>query len=421
MAFSNPVRLWAMTSGAFGWGMSMCALAQVPSYTPPSYSYSSSYPPAPPVTGAEIGPSAAYDASQLDQMLGPIALYPDPLLSEILAAATYPQDVAAAGQLLQYDPTPAEADIDAQSWDPSVKALAHYPQVVQMMAGQMDWTEALGTAFANQPQDVMDSVQRLRAAAVAARTLATTAQQEVVNDNGVIEILPAQPSVIYVPEYDPGVVYSTPAYAGTWITFGDPCATGLWLDLDWDWRAHRINRGVRWDRDWHHPDLRQVQVWQHDRRRPIPAPQHRFVPPRNNDVGRGRVDTRRAPGVFNPGLPARTPPGPARVPERPVTGLPKIPERPAPAPRVPERPVEPRPVPVTPRRPIEPRVAPQPVERPVVGLPQRVAPTPPRVEPVRPVEPRIAPTPAPPPRAAPAFHPGGGDAASSRGHSSMRR
>ncbi len=124
-----------------------------PSYVP---SYVPSYAPAPPVSPPQ-NPAGPYAAEQLDDMLGPIALYPDPLLSQVLAACTYPQDIAAAEQW-SHGTVPAQNDIDAQPWDSSVKALVHYPDVLQMLSGNMDWTEALGTAFANQPSDVMDSI-----------------------------------------------------------------------------------------------------------------------------------------------------------------------------------------------------------------------------------------------------------------------
>jgi hypothetical protein len=441
---------------AAAWAMTPVLLAQ-------DYSYTPSYAPAPPVS-PQLEP-VTYSADQLDQMLAPIALYPDPLLSEVLAAATYPQDVAAAGQFLQYNPTPSDADISAQNWDPSVMAIAHYPTVVQMMAGQMDWTEALGNAFANQQQDVMDSVQRLRAQAQSVQTLASTPQQQVVQDDGVIEILPAQPDVIYVPQYDPLVVYSPPPYAGSWITFGPACPVGLWLDLGWDWHRHFINRGVRWGRDWRHPDFGRSSRWEHDRRRPIPPPRHPFVPPRNDGrrgTGRGWENSGRAPGAFNPGgrndgrganrpqvpqspgqpnqpnrpnrpnesnRPER--PNQPQRPERPVTGLPARPRAtpepprpstPSPAPPRPVQPARPAPRPAAPRP--TPAPAPPRVERPVTGLPHRSAP-PQRPAPAAPApSPRPAAPARPAPAPSPVFRPGGGDGgggASNRGHGSMRR
>ncbi len=406
--------------------------------------YTPSYAPAPPVMADQTS-QPAYSADQLDQMLGPIALYPDPLLSEVLAAATYPTDVAAAGQFLQNNPSPSDADISAQQWDDSVKAIAHYPDVVQMMAGSMDWTEALGTAFANQPQDVMDSVQRLRAKAQAAGTLASTPQQDVVADAGAIQILPAQPDVIYVPQYDPGVVYATPGYPGPWITFDTGWPVGLWFTLGWDWHRHFIDRDVVWGHDWHHPDIGHAQPWTHDGRRPIPAPRHSVVVPSRSAARPGTVAPGRPLTAFNPNARTRTAArAAAATPRRPVTGLPATPRPAAAAPRT-DTPMPrtaapaPRaatPLP-TPRVPAAPRALPtpsiphaiappapaRPIGRPVTGMParpapvQRVAPAPmQRVEPMQ-QPPQIQ-------RAAPssAFRPGGGGAAASdRGHSSMRR
>src|SRR5262249_48903680 len=114
------------------------------------YTYTSAYPSGPPVATVPVPAATSYSADQLDQMLGPIALYPDPLLSQILAASTYPQDVAAAAQWLAGMPSPTDAEISAQPWDPSVQALVRFPSVLNMMAGNMEWTTALGNAFASQ-------------------------------------------------------------------------------------------------------------------------------------------------------------------------------------------------------------------------------------------------------------------------------
>jgi hypothetical protein len=394
------------------------SVAGAQTYYTPGYTA----PPAP-AYGAPAAP--ALTADQLDQLLGPIALYPDPLLTEILAASTYPQDIAAAQQWLQYFPTPSEDDINGQPWDPSVKAIVHYPTVLSMMASQPDWTAALGSAFANQPQDVMNSVQRLRAQAQAAGTLVNTDQQQIVSDDGSIEILPAQPDVIYVPEYDPTVVYvAHPGVFQPWITFGAPCGVGIWLDLSWDWHLHHVNEGVRWGHDWHHPVFDHPHEWHHNPARPIPPV--RFVPrvahgvephPENRGWDNGHPG-----GAFDPRLQGRPPEHPApRAPERPVTG---IPEHREPAPRVvePIHPVEPV-RPIEPVRPVEEHgdrvaapVAPPAIhERPVVGIPHpapepigRPAPAPIHYEPIR-----SAPS-------APAFHSSGGASIqSSRGNASM--
>lgn len=201
-------------------------------------------PPTPPPVSALQAPTA------FDQLVAPIALYPDPLIAVLLPASTFPSDlVAASNYLVQYgDPS----QLDRQPWDPSVRALAHYPAVVSWMVDNLSWTRALGAAFAASPGAVMDSVQKLRAIAQANGTLSTTPQQQVVPDNGDIAILPAEPDAIYVPAYDPDVVFSDYAYsdyAGPFINFGDPCPVGVWLDFGFDWRRHRVWTG---DPGWWH-------------------------------------------------------------------------------------------------------------------------------------------------------------------------
>ena len=172
--------------------------------------------------------SATYSPEQLDQLLGPIALYPDPLVALILPASTVPSDITLAANYLATNGAPG--GIDAQPWDPSVKALARYPDVVKWMNGNLDWTQALGAAFAQQPADVMKSVQQLRVQARAAGTLVDTPQQQVDLEGDSIRIVPTQPETIYVPVYDPAVVYETPVgYAGPFITFGLGFPVGAWL------------------------------------------------------------------------------------------------------------------------------------------------------------------------------------------------
>ena len=205
---------------------------------------------APPVMPGVPAAAVTLTADQLAQLLGPIALYPDPLLSLILPAATYPQDVAAAEQWLQAAPNPTEADIAAQTWDASIKGLVHYPGVLAMMSGQINWTQALGAAFLNQQQDVLACIQQLRAQAQAAQNLQTNPQQQVVADNGAIRIEPVDPEVIYVPQYDPDAVY-----AGVCpVSFGDGYPIGLWCDDDFDWGGRCIVTGGGWYSGWHHPE-----------------------------------------------------------------------------------------------------------------------------------------------------------------------
>lgn len=180
----------------------------------------------------------AFSPDQLDNLLAPVALYPDPLLAQVLLAATFPDQVDEAARIARANSDPDL--IDQQPWDVSVKAVAHYPTVVAMMADKLDWTTALGQAYANQSTDVMAAVQRLRVEAQSAGNLATTPEQEVVDDGGNVEIWPAQPQYIYVPVYDPSVVYFGRGgpYAG--ISFGQAFFIGAWLNNDFDWGGHRI-------------------------------------------------------------------------------------------------------------------------------------------------------------------------------------
>jgi len=192
---------------------------------------------------------------QLDQLLGPIALYPDPLIAQILPASTLPTQVVLADRYVSGGGDPNQ--IDGQPWDTSVQALARYPDVLKWMDDNLNWTTELGQAFLNQPQDVMDSIQRLRQGAYNLGNLQSTPQQEVVSDGGEIEIVPADPQVIYVPVYDPAQACYQTAYGTPFISFGIGCTIGPWLDCDFDWGHRHI---IVWDRD--HPRPRN---WWHER------------------------------------------------------------------------------------------------------------------------------------------------------------
>jgi hypothetical protein len=151
---------------------------------------------------------------QLQQLVAPIALYPDSLVAQVLAAATYPQQVQEAENWIQqYGNQPPEQlaqSVNAMPWDPSIKALTQFPSVLLQLARSNQWTIALGNAYYNQPADVMAAVQAMRYEARAAGTLRDTPQQVVVDQGPDIVILPANPEVVYVPYYDPWVVYGEP-------------------------------------------------------------------------------------------------------------------------------------------------------------------------------------------------------------------
>ncbi|MBI4526834.1 MAG: DUF3300 domain-containing protein [Deltaproteobacteria bacterium] len=182
-----------------------------------------------------------FTPEQLDNLLAPIALYPDPLLAQVLLAATFADEVHEAAEWLRADNDPYA--IDYRPWDVSVKAVAHYPAVLFMMSERIDWTTAVGQAYVNQSTDVMESIQHLRAMAYSAGNLVSRPPyQEVIYDPAHIEIVPYQPEYIYVPAYNPGVIFVEPArfYAPAVITFGPPLLIGAWLNHDCDWGRRRI-------------------------------------------------------------------------------------------------------------------------------------------------------------------------------------
>jgi hypothetical protein len=154
------------------------------------------------------------NAQQLEQLVAPIALYPDPLVAQVLTASTYPAQLADADRWRQSQGNaPAEqiaAGAEAQNWDPSVKALTAFPQVLGEMDRNMRWTTDLGNAYYNQPQDILQAVQVMRQRAQAAGNLQNTPQETVSYDQGNIEVAPANPQVVYVPAYNPWAVYGQP-------------------------------------------------------------------------------------------------------------------------------------------------------------------------------------------------------------------
>ena len=154
------------------------------------------------------------NADQLEQLVAPIALYPDALIAQVLAASTYPAQVAQADRWRQAQGyAPGEqiaAGADAQNWDPSVKGLTAFPQVLAEMDRNLSWTTALGNAYYNQSQDLLQAVQVMRQRAQAAGNLQTTPQETVSYDQGNIEVAPANPQVVYVPAYNPWGVYGQP-------------------------------------------------------------------------------------------------------------------------------------------------------------------------------------------------------------------
>jgi Protein of unknown function (DUF3300) len=173
-----------------------------------------------PPAAPQAVPEQTYTADQLDNMVAPIALYPDGLLSQVLVASTYPLEVAQAQQWLQQYPNLRGTQLtDAakqQPWDPSVQALVAFPDVLARLNQDMQWTTSLGNAFLSQESDVMAAVQRMRQSAQASGKLTSTPQQTVTTQmqNGQPEVViqPANPDVLYVPNYNPAYVWGAPSY-----------------------------------------------------------------------------------------------------------------------------------------------------------------------------------------------------------------
>lgn len=211
--------------------------------------------------------AAKMSNQQLDSLAAPIALYPDALLAQVLMASTFPQDVQAAAIWSRVNSTlqgdSAVKAVASEPWDPSVQSLVAFPQVLATMASKADWVTQLGSAFLAQPNDVMDSVQRLRRQAQAAGNLKTTTQQTVVVEQSAIQIVPANPQVVYVPTYNPTVVYGVwpyPAYPPVYVppppgyvigtsfvaglAFGTGVAVANALWGGFDWHAHDVNINV---------------------------------------------------------------------------------------------------------------------------------------------------------------------------------
>ena len=170
----------------------------------------------PGVFAQDAGGKPAFKQEELEQLLAPIALYPDSLLTQILMASTYPLEVVQADRWAKNNKSMkgdalAKA-LEVQPWDPSVKSLVNFPDVLTMMSEKLELTQKLGDAFLNQQKDVMNTIQKLRAKAQAAGNLKTTKEQVVKVEKEVIIIESASPQVVYVPSYNPTVVYGTWAY-----------------------------------------------------------------------------------------------------------------------------------------------------------------------------------------------------------------
>jgi Protein of unknown function (DUF3300) len=205
-------------------------------------------------------PAVHHSPQELQQLVAPIALYPDALVAQILAAATYPTQIVEAGRWMQgHSKLKGEElgkEVDKQDWDPSVKALTQFPSVLENMDKNLSWTSSLGEAYVNQPDDVTNAVQTLRSEAEKTGHLKTTEQEKVTTQGSTIVIEPANPEVVYVPAYDPWLVYGAPIVAfpgwypvpgifwgGIGLSFGIGFGIGFFGGFGWGW-GH-------WGYDWH--------------------------------------------------------------------------------------------------------------------------------------------------------------------------
>lgn len=205
-------------------------------------------------------PRQPLSAGQLEQLVAPIALYPDALVAQILAASTYPEQIREADSWRQEwssaSPERIVDEADAQPWDASVKALTAFPQVLTQMDRNLQWTTDLGNAYYNQPEDVLEAVQVMRRRAQAAGNLQSTPQEIVHYNQDYIELVPANPQVVYVPAYNPWTVYGEPVapypgftllgalgeiFGATPLQYGVGIAMAAFTQTPWGWLAWGLN------------------------------------------------------------------------------------------------------------------------------------------------------------------------------------
>jgi len=175
---------------------------------------------------------------EMEKLVAPIALYPDSLVALIMPATTTASDVVLAARF--FAGGGQQADIDKQFWSESVKSLAHYPDIIKWMDENLAWTQQMGEVFAAQPADVMAAIQRLRVHARETGLLTDTPQQHVVVEQEVVYIVPADPTYIYIPRYDPEILWTRRSYSGSFISFGIGLGIGNWLFYDCDWPGRTI-------------------------------------------------------------------------------------------------------------------------------------------------------------------------------------
>jgi hypothetical protein len=330
-----------------------------------------------------------YSQAELDQMLAPIALYPDALLSQVLMASTYPLDVVEAARWARANPglqgDEAVAAVVDEDWDPSVKSLVAFPNLLARMDEKLDWTKDLGDAFLAHETQVMDAVQQLRQRARATGQLAPDERQRVVEDGRSIVIEPADPQVVYVPCYDPWVVYGPWWWSAYPPVAWAPCPgsyayrPGFWWGVGIGISTNFFFGGV----DWHHRHVKVVHVnnffvrplhsrvirplhvgkWQHDG-------WHRRGVERRQVERRGEFRAQSMPPAFRASNPQ------PRMQARPE----RLSERARPQPRVEAQRPQPR---MAAPRAVQPRMAVQQPQPRVESRPQA------RMEAPRAVQPRM--------------------------------
>jgi Protein of unknown function (DUF3300) len=210
--------------------------------------------------GQAPAPAPQLSPQEIQQLVAPIALYPDALVAQILAASTYPAEVVEADRWIESHTNlkgeQLAKEVDKQPWDPSVKALVQFPSVLENMDKNLSWTSSLGDAYANDPQGVTDAVQTMREQARKAGNLNSNEQEKVTTQGNTIVIEPASPDVVYVPAYDPWLAYGGPIVAypgwypvpgifwgGVGLSFGIGFGIGYFGGFGWGW-GH-------WGYDWH--------------------------------------------------------------------------------------------------------------------------------------------------------------------------
>ncbi|HKP03794.1 MAG TPA: DUF3300 domain-containing protein [Chthoniobacterales bacterium] len=294
-------------------------LAQTPPATQPA-----TQPAAPP---AEAPDAPKIPNDQLDSLVAPIALYSDPLLAQTLAASTYPLEVIQLKQWMDQNKSlKGKALTDAvakQPWDPSIQSMTMVPDVVTRLAGNIQWTTDLGNAFLAQQQDVMDAVQRMRNKAQSKGTLKTSKEQVVQSKSEggkeVIVIEQASPETVYVPSYDPAIVYGPPVYPyypysypgyypgmglawGTGILIGAGIANGWWGNCNWGGGDININNNNNFNRNSNRNTINNRPAnangkWQHNSNHRGPAPySNRKTADKFGGNDRGGPNSNRGPG-----------------------------------------------------------------------------------------------------------------------------